>query len=108
MLLGYNTNGLAHHDLFDAVELLADIGYRSVAITIDHNAIPPVCTACRSTSCRITNIFTTRNARRNGCAGGCNDITGPMITARVLITSKNGQIASSTSCDITRKTASYL
>ena len=36
MLLGYNTNGLAHHDLFDAVELLADIGYRSVAITIDH------------------------------------------------------------------------
>ena len=27
MLLGYNTNGMAHHDLFDAVELLADIGY---------------------------------------------------------------------------------
>ena len=41
MLLGYNTNGLAHHDLFDAVELLADIGYRSVAITIDHTALPP-------------------------------------------------------------------
>lgn len=41
MFLGYNTNGLAHHDLFDAVELLADIGYRGVAITIDHNALPP-------------------------------------------------------------------
>jgi sugar phosphate isomerase/epimerase len=41
MLLGYNTNGLAHHDLFDAVELLADIGYRSVAITIDHAALSP-------------------------------------------------------------------
>lgn len=41
MFLGYNTNGLAHHDLFDAVELLAEIGYRAVAITIDHNAIPP-------------------------------------------------------------------
>jgi L-ribulose-5-phosphate 3-epimerase len=41
MLLGYNTNGLAHHDLFDAVELLADIDYRSVAITIDHNALSP-------------------------------------------------------------------
>ena len=38
MFLGYNTNGLAHHDLFDAVELLAEIGYRGVAITIDHNA----------------------------------------------------------------------
>jgi len=41
MFLGYNTNGLAHHDLFDAVELLAEIGYRGVAITIDHNALPP-------------------------------------------------------------------
>ena len=41
MYLGYNTNGLAHHDLFDAVELLAEIGYRGVAITIDHNALPP-------------------------------------------------------------------
>jgi L-ribulose-5-phosphate 3-epimerase len=41
MHLGYNTNGLAHHDLFDAVALLADIGYRSVAITIDHTALPP-------------------------------------------------------------------
>ena len=41
MLLGYNTNGMAHHDLFDAVELLADIGYQSVAITIDHTALAP-------------------------------------------------------------------
>jgi L-ribulose-5-phosphate 3-epimerase len=41
MFLGYNTNGLAHHDLFDAVELLSEIGYRGVAITIDHNALPP-------------------------------------------------------------------
>jgi L-ribulose-5-phosphate 3-epimerase len=41
MLLGYNTNGTAHHDLCDAVTLLAEIGYRSVAITIDHDALPP-------------------------------------------------------------------
>ena len=41
MLLGYNTNGMAHHDLFDAVELLAEIGYTSVAITIDHTALAP-------------------------------------------------------------------
>jgi len=41
MYLGYNTNGFAHHDLFDAVELLAEIGYRGVAVTIDHNALPP-------------------------------------------------------------------
>jgi L-ribulose-5-phosphate 3-epimerase len=49
MYLGYNTNGLAHHDLFDAVELLAEIGYRGVAITIDHNALPP-CAAAGLTS----------------------------------------------------------
>jgi L-ribulose-5-phosphate 3-epimerase len=41
MFLGYNTNGLAHHELFDAVALLAEIGYRGAAITIDHNALPP-------------------------------------------------------------------
>ncbi|MEN6449512.1 MAG: sugar phosphate isomerase/epimerase family protein [Thermoguttaceae bacterium] len=41
MYLGYNTNGLAHHDLLDAVELLAEIGYQGVAITIDHNALSP-------------------------------------------------------------------
>ncbi len=41
MMLGYNTNGMAHHELFDAVALLAEIGYRGVAITIDHGALPP-------------------------------------------------------------------
>jgi len=40
MLLGYNTNGMAHHELFDAITLLAEIGYRSVAVTIDHGALP--------------------------------------------------------------------
>ena len=42
MLLGYNTNGFAHHDLLDAVALLSDIGYRSVAITIDHGVLAPL------------------------------------------------------------------
>ena len=41
MILGYNTNGLAHHDLFDAIEMLADIGYRGAAITLDHGALNP-------------------------------------------------------------------
>jgi sugar phosphate isomerase/epimerase len=39
--VGYNTNGFAHHELFDAIEVLAEIGYRSVAITIDHGALSP-------------------------------------------------------------------
>lgn len=41
MFLGYNTNGFAHHDLFDAIEILADLGYRGVGITIDHGSLSP-------------------------------------------------------------------
>ena len=41
MLLGYNTNGMAHHALPAALELLAEHGYRSVAITLDHCCLNP-------------------------------------------------------------------
>ncbi len=39
--LGYNTNGFAHHRLEDAISVIADIGYESVAITLDHHALNP-------------------------------------------------------------------
>lgn len=41
MLIGYNTNGLAHHDGIQAIEVLADIGYQSIAITVDHQLLSP-------------------------------------------------------------------
>jgi L-ribulose-5-phosphate 3-epimerase len=41
MLLGYNTNGFAHHRLTDALRILGEIGYQSVAITLDHHALNP-------------------------------------------------------------------
>jgi len=41
MLLGYNTNGFAHHDPFEAIELLAQIGYKSIALTLDHGPLNP-------------------------------------------------------------------
>jgi L-ribulose-5-phosphate 3-epimerase len=33
---GYNTNGFAHHKLEDALEIIADCGYRGVALTLDN------------------------------------------------------------------------
>ena len=41
MKLGFNTNGLAFHRWTEALELLADIGYESVAITLDHSCLDP-------------------------------------------------------------------
>ena len=37
----YNTNGMTHHRLDDALTLLADCGYDGVALTLDHHHLDP-------------------------------------------------------------------
>ena len=41
MKLGYNTNGLTGHRWEQALELMHEIGYESVAITVDHHCLDP-------------------------------------------------------------------
>ena len=41
MLPGYNTNGFAHHKIEDALQIIAELGYRSVAFTLDYNTLEP-------------------------------------------------------------------
>ncbi len=41
MLFGYNTNGFAHHRLEDVVVILAELGYRSIALTLDYHSLNP-------------------------------------------------------------------
>lgn len=48
ILVGYNTNGFAHHALEDVIEILAEIGYRAVGLTLDVHHAPPETTDFRA------------------------------------------------------------
>jgi L-ribulose-5-phosphate 3-epimerase len=41
MLLGFSTNGIGDVDPLDALPVLRDLGYRSLAITLDHHTLHP-------------------------------------------------------------------
>lgn len=41
MRLGYNTNGLGDHRAQEAIALIAERGYQSIAITVDHHCLDP-------------------------------------------------------------------
>ena len=57
MRLGYNTNGTTGHRWDQAIELMAEIGYRSVAITVDHNCLDPFSTNIASELIRMRRVL---------------------------------------------------
>lgn len=45
--LGYNTSGFAYHSLSDAIEIIAELGYSCVAITLDVHHLNPFTASAR-------------------------------------------------------------
>ena len=41
LYLGYNTNGFANHAALDTIDLISEIGYRGIGITVDHSWMNP-------------------------------------------------------------------
>jgi len=56
LLLGYNTNGFAHHRLDDALAVIAETGYRSVGLTLDVYHAPPESTDYTALSERLASL----------------------------------------------------
>ncbi|MBI1345597.1 TIM barrel protein [bacterium] len=57
MLLGYNTNGLAHHRWDEAIVLIAEAGYRSVALTVDHHCLAPLSPTLRDDVAKLKRLL---------------------------------------------------
>jgi sugar phosphate isomerase/epimerase len=56
LVLGYNTNGFAHHRLEDALEIISSLGYRAVGLTIDVHHAPLESTDFKALGARLREL----------------------------------------------------
>jgi sugar phosphate isomerase/epimerase len=62
-VLGYGTNGFSNHRLDDALRLIADLGYRSVALTLDHHHLDPYGSDVAAETDRVATLLSTLDLR---------------------------------------------
>lgn len=60
MRFAYNTNGMAHHRLPDALTFLADTGYDGVALTVDVHHLDPTAATTREQAVEVARLCTHR------------------------------------------------
>ncbi|MCE7011489.1 EboA domain-containing protein [Kibdelosporangium philippinense] len=61
--LGYGTNGFANHRLDDALRIIADLGYTSVALTLDHHHLDPYASDVAAETARVAGLLSSLGLR---------------------------------------------
>lgn len=61
--LGYGTNGFANHRLDDALRMIADLGYTSVALTLDHHHLDPYAAGVSGETTRVAHLLSSLGLR---------------------------------------------